>query len=286
MPVVNTALRYPGGKSKLSRFVTLLIESNNLHNSTYVEPYAGGAGIAVNLLFSNVVNKVIVNDLDTHIYKFWKSILNNTERFLKLIRDTKITVSEWKKQKIIFLNPKQYSDVEVGFSTFYLNRCNHSGVLTGGIIGGYQQLGSCKMNERFNKDDLSRKIKKIALYSDRIKVLNKNALTLLKDINNKKKHYFIYLDPPYYEKSKQLYYNTYKEEDHKQLSLFLRIKKNFFWALSYDNCKEIKKLYLKNKTIPFNINYSLQKKRSGKEIMIFDKKIKIDQQTLKQLRNI
>ena len=142
------------------------------------------------------------------------------------------------------------------------------------------------MYERFNKKDLSRKIERIALCSNRIKVFNKNALTLLQRINTKKEKHFVYLDPPYYKKSKQLYYNTYKEADHEQLSSFLKSKKNFFWTLSYDNCTEIRKLYLKNKTIPFNINYSLQNKRLGKEIMIFDKKINIDQKSVKQLHSI
>ena len=285
MPTVNTVLRYPGGKSKLSRFISSLIDNNNLHNAIYVEPYAGGAGIAVNLLFDEWIREVIINDLDIHIYSFWKSILDDTENVLKLTRDKKVSVSEWKKQKYIFLNPKEYSRTEVGFSTFYLNRCNHSGILTGGVIGGYKQLGRYKIDARFNKYNLLKKIERIALYSNRIKVYKKDALTLLKNINNKTQKHFIYLDPPYYHKSDDLYFNTYKMSDHKKLSLFLKNKKNFFWILSYDNCKEIRTLYTKNKKRNFNINYSLNKKTAGSELMIFDRKIKITKSSLKHLLN-
>lgn len=285
MPTVNTVLRYPGGKSKLSSFISSLIETNDLHDAIYVEPYAGGAGIAVNLLLDEWIREIIINDFDIHIYSFWKSILDDTEKVLQLVRDKKVSISEWKKQKYIFLNPKKYSRTEVGFSTFYLNRCNHSGVLTGGIIGGYKQLGKYKINARFNKDNLSKKIERIALYSNRIKVYKKDALILLRNINNKKQKYFIYLDPPYYHKSDDLYYNIYKKLDHKKLSLFLKKKKNFFWILSYDNCKEIRALYVKNKKRHFNINYSLNNKTVGRELMIFDKKVKITKSSLKNLVN-
>ena len=285
MPTVNTALRYPGGKSRLSCFISSLIETNNLHNFIYVEPYAGGAGIAINLLFEEWIEKVVINDLDIHIYSFWKSILNDTEKFLRLIRDKKMTISEWKKQKNIFLNPNDYSTNEVGFSTFYLNRCNRSGILTGGIIGGYHQSGEYKMDARFNKNNLFKKIEKIALYSNRIKIFRKDALIFLKNINTQKQKYFVYLDPPYYHKS-NLYFNTYKESDHKKLSTFLKKKKNFFWILSYDNCTEIKNLYKKHKKIIYNINYSLNKKIREKELMIFDKKINTTKNNLDRLKKV
>ena len=283
MPIVNTVLRYPGGKSKLTGFISSLIETNSLQDSVYVEPYAGGAGIAVNLLFSEWIRDVIINDLDFHIYCFWKSILNDTEKTLKLIRDTKVNISEWKKQKNIFLNYNQHSKTKVGFSTFYLNRCNRSGILTGGIIGGHKQSGKYKIDARFNKNNLLRKIEKLALYSNRIKVYRKDALTLLKSINKKNKDYFVYLDPPYYHKSKDLYYNTYKKSDHEKLSLFLKTKKSFSWVLSYDNCQEIKKLYPQYRKKNFNINYSLNTKRAGSELMIFDRNIKVTKNNLNQL---
>ena len=40
-------LRYPGGKGKLAPFMELMIRKLNLQGGTYIEPFAGGAGIAI-----------------------------------------------------------------------------------------------------------------------------------------------------------------------------------------------------------------------------------------------
>ena len=286
MPHTKTVLRYPGGKSRVFPFISSVIEDNNLNDAIYIEPYAGSAGVAINLLFDNSVKKVIINDLDIHIYSFWKSILKKTDNFLRLIKDKRISISEWERQKNVFLHPADYPIEEVGFSTFYLNRCNRSGILNGGIIGGRNQLGKYKMGARFNKNNLSKKIKKISLYASKIEVFKKDALTILKRFSKKKGQYFIYLDPPYYHKSNDLYYSTYKESDHKKLSSFLKKDMNFFWILSYDNCKEIRKLYKKNEKKKFKIKYSLNKKTVGEELMIFDSKLKIEKNNYEKLVEI
>lgn len=277
---VKTVLRYPGGKSKLTGFISELIRTNDLHDATYVEPYAGGGGACINLLLGEFVKNVVMNDLDIHIYSFWKSILNDTESFLKMISEKKITLGEWKKQKRIFLQPRSYSQTKVGFSSFFLNRCNYSGILTGGVIGGQSQLGKYKIDARFNKKELSKKIERIALYSKRIKVLKYDALTLLKKLNVSKKKFFVYLDPPYYNKSDSLYYNIYKDRDHENLSSFLKVNRRFSWILSYDNCKEIRNLYKGHRRTVFSLNYSLSDVRKGQELMIFDRKIKVNKNTL------
>ena len=43
-------LRYPGGKGQVYSFVEDLLIKNKLIGCTYIEPYAGGAGIAMRLL--------------------------------------------------------------------------------------------------------------------------------------------------------------------------------------------------------------------------------------------
>lgn len=54
----KTLLRYPGGKQKLTPFIEALLRENELIGCDYVEPYAGGAGVAMELLFKNYVRKV------------------------------------------------------------------------------------------------------------------------------------------------------------------------------------------------------------------------------------
>src|SRR5690625_1246846 len=153
-------LRYPGGKSKLTKQIISLFETNNYNNGVYIEPFAGGAGIALSLLLNNYVDRIHINDLDISIYSFWKAILEDSEKFIQLIWKTPITIDEWKFQKNIQENPESASTLELGFSTFYLNRTNISGIIKGGVIGGYSQNGNYKMDARFNKEKLVDRIQK------------------------------------------------------------------------------------------------------------------------------
>ena len=83
-------LRYPGGKGKLTDFFHAIIEENNLSDGYYVEPYAGGASVALSLLFNEYVSKIIINDFDRSIYAFWFSVLNETRKLCELILKTKV----------------------------------------------------------------------------------------------------------------------------------------------------------------------------------------------------
>ncbi len=73
---LNTPLRYPGGKGKLTDFLKLVFEQNNLLDGHYVEPYAGGAGVALNLLILEYASCIHLNDLDTCVFAFWHSVVN------------------------------------------------------------------------------------------------------------------------------------------------------------------------------------------------------------------
>ena len=42
-------LRYPGGKAQLFPLVRDIIVANRLNGATYIEPFAGGAGLALKL---------------------------------------------------------------------------------------------------------------------------------------------------------------------------------------------------------------------------------------------
>jgi len=142
-------LRYPGGKTGLSTFLSKLILENNICDYTYVEPYAGGAGAALKLLFENRVSSIIINDFDRAIYSFWKSAVFQSEKFIDKIESTEVTIEEWNNQKEIYLN-KRSNQFDLGFATFYLNRTNRSGIIEGGPIGGIKQKGKWLINARWN----------------------------------------------------------------------------------------------------------------------------------------
>lgn len=270
----HTPLRYPGGKGKFAPFVKKLMEVNNL-NADYLEPYAGGSAIALDLLFAGYCQNVHINDLDMAIFHFWQSITTQTDDFIKLLFDTPVTIEEWYKQKCILDNPQNHSSLEHGFATFFLNRTNRSGILKAGVIGGYKQEGNYKLDARFNKLNLAKRIEKIGTYAKHIHIYNLDALELLSNVDTLlPKHSFIYLDPPYYVKGQGLYRNFYQHEDHIKICQTLHSIKTK-WLVSYDNCPEIKKIYAQYRQQDYTLNYSAQQKRLGSEVMIFCNSLKV-----------
>jgi len=81
-------LRYPGGKAKLKPFFAELIKLNKLEGCTYVEPYAGGAGLALSLLNDGLAARVTLNDADPIIFAFWQAVLNDTDALCSLIESS------------------------------------------------------------------------------------------------------------------------------------------------------------------------------------------------------
>jgi DNA adenine methylase len=125
-----TPLRYPGGKAKLAAYVKRLMEDNRLLDSEYVEPYAGSAAIALELLFHEYVSRIHINDVSKPIYAFWKGVLQHTEAFCRLVLKTPLAVAQWDKQKKVLEHPGDYDQIASGFATFFLNRTNRSAFST------------------------------------------------------------------------------------------------------------------------------------------------------------
>ena len=271
-----TPLRYPGGKGKLAYYLKGVIKHNSLLDCHYIEPFAGGAGVALELLMQEYVHKITINDYDPAIYSFWHSILNNCEEFCEKIHQTEVSMNTWYEQKKI-LGENSFDDLlSLGFAAFFMNRTNRSGILNAGVIGGKAQAGKWKLDVRFNKEDLINRIKKIAAYKDRIVIQNKDTLDLLIDLSmNSHENTLMYLDPPYYVKGQELYRNFYEHQDHVDIKNQLLQMPILHWVVTYDNAEQIKKIYKGQTTIDFDLQYSAQAKRVGSEVIIFSKNLKI-----------
>ena len=253
----------------LANFVKLLLSQNRLFDGDYAEVYAGGAGVAWPLLFEEHVQTVHINDFNRSIFAFWHSVIYETENLCKLILDTPISMKEWTRQRSIQKNPGKFSLLELGFSAFFLNRTNRSGIIRGGVIGGKNQTGEWKLDARFNKEDLIARISRIARYSMRIKIYNMDAADFLKKVLPKlPRKTLVYLDPPYYGRGEDLYENYYLHDDHVRISKLIGPIKNP-WIVSYDSAPEIIKLYKSFRKIQYDINYSAQMRYAGSEIMFF-----------------
>jgi len=218
------------------------------------------------------VQRIILNDADPCVFAFWKTLLNNKDDFIRRFQNTPITTDEWKRQREIYRHQARHSRTKVALATFYLNRCNRSGIIVnGGPIGGLEQAGKWKIDARFNKDDLIRRIEKVHLYRDRIDVYNMDAIEFLENVIGRRQaldDVLVYLDPPYYTKGSRLYLNHYCHEDHAQLAAFIKRPTRFHWLMTYDNVPEINELYRDCRRIPFHLSYSAHSYKTGSELLI------------------
>lgn len=263
-------LRYPGGKSKLAPLITALIEANGHNGGTYIEPFAGGAAVAIELLEKEIVSEIVINDFDKGIYSFWRAILTDTDRFIENINNVQLNIDEWNKQKYVYMNESSRYSFELGFATFFLNRTNRSGIIKGGVIGGRLQQGNWKLDERFNKKALIERIEIIAKKKKYIHLYNKDIVSFIKNyIPKYEDNAFVYFDPPYFKKGRQLYMNFLGYEDHVRIEKLISNMVNCDWLITYDNVPEINKIYEKKFIKTFELNYSVAKKRRGQEILIF-----------------
>ncbi len=272
----NTPLRYPGGKSLMTSFIKDVLVLNGMKKSLYAEPYAGGAGAAINLLLDNAVDRIAINDASIGIYSFWFYLLNENDKFISKIKETVVNLREWQIQRRIFKGAIEPS-FDLAFATFFLSRTNRSGILAAGPIGGQTEEGQASANYkidcRFNKEFLLDKVRKIYKLKDRIAVSNLDALEFLKNIRTK--NALIYLDPPYYKQGKALYLDYYKHESHVELANFLMKKHPYKWLLSYDNVLEIKKLYSEYELYSFDLCYTAHEVKNGSELLTHSKNLSL-----------
>lgn len=267
--VFPSPLRYPGGKRKLAVYLERIVIDNDIQGGLYVEPFAGGSNVSLHLLFKGLVNKIIINDIDRSIYAFWYSVLNNTESLCKLIADTPINMTSWNQQKAIQSKKEEAGLLQLGFSTFFLNRTNRSGIIRGGVIGGKTQNGEWKMDARFNKSDLIQRIENIARFRDEIELYNEDAIDFICRIKNEiDSRTLIYFDPPYYNQGAALYANFYEHEDHFRLSQFIQ-HLECKWMLTYDYTDEILGFYQSADKHVLTLSYTAQDKMRGREMLAF-----------------
>ena len=268
----NSPLRYPGGKASLADFLAQTIELNDLTGCSYFEPFAGGAGAALRLLAEDAVSELHLNDLDPRITSFWNAALNESERFTDAVMSVPLTVAEWRRQRQVCRRADMSNRFDLGFATFYLNRCNRSGILLGAApIGGYSQLGRWTIDARFNRKALADRILNISRQRERIHITNMDARAFLTEClpgGRDRKRVFAYLDPPYYSNGRRLYMNYYEDEDHRRLACYMQGQGTLKWLMSYDDSQFVKELYTRCVVSHIPIRYTLQRKREAREFLI------------------
>lgn len=269
MARTESPLRYPGGKGNMFEAMKAILAANDLTHRTYAEPFAGGAGLALALLFNGSVREIHLNDLDASIWSFWDSVLNRTDEFVELIMTSELTIDEWRRKRDIYRTGNADDPLQLGFAAFYLNRTNRSGIISqGGVIGGLKQTGNYLMDCRFNRKELSERVKRVSAYRDEIQLYRMDAIDFLKQADSILPiKTLLCVDPPYFNKGSQLYTSFYRPNDHSELAKSIQ-SLTLPWVVTYDNTDEIKRLYSGSHIHTFDVRYSVQTKRLGNELLI------------------
>lgn len=269
--MLYSPLRYPGGKGKLAPFMGLMIKKMNIQGGTYIEPFAGGAGVALMLLMEGHVDNIVINDYDKAIYSVWRAIVNEPENLVDRIMQTPVNIDEWKKQKEIYMVQNRKYSLDLAFATFFLNRTNRSGILKGGPIGGFEQNGNYGIDARYNADKLVERIRAIAEYKKHIKVYNKEIVSFIVNVlPDYGQNSLTYFDPPYFNKGPELYKNFFDKEDHAKIAQLILDRVPGNWIITYDDTPEIIELYGQQCIRRYDLNYSVANTGKSSEVIVFN----------------
>ncbi|MER6950253.1 DNA adenine methylase [Nonomuraea sp. NPDC000554] len=272
-------LRYPGGKGKLGPYFARILADQPAAIEAYAEPYAGGAGAGLYLLSEGYIDRLLINDLNPGIAAFWRSVVERPESLVELIQSEVVNMDSWHRHRDIYLNPEERDDLELGFATFFLNRCNRSGILTARPIGGMNQTGKWKIDARFNRANLIERVQFIAKMGSRIKVSQKPALDFLAVVGRRKLPILLYVDPPYLVKGEELYMSSHSWRDHEELARML-LKIRHPWILTYDYDQRIRELYPSSRCLRYSISHTAHDQKVGYEFMLFSEDLRVNDVTV------
>jgi DNA adenine methylase len=272
----ESPLRYPGGKARLANYIKALLRTNDLLGAEYVEPYAGGASVALALLFAGYTPRIHINDLSRPIAAFWRAVLDHTDDLCRKIRDCRVTVSNYERQRAVLRRPREADVLALGFAAFFVNRTSRSGIIgpRAGLIGGKEQDGEWKIDARFGRAGLIERVEAIASRRSQISVYNMDALRFLSGPASRlSAAAFVYLDPPYYRKGQRLYQNYYGHDDHASVAtLVLGLEQD--WVLSYDDTPEVRCLYRGHTSRSYAVPYSAADRYDGREVLFMSARLK------------
>lgn len=264
-------LRYPGGKASMTSVLRQVRRLNGLGGHATAEPFAGGAGASLMLLYLEETHAIHINDADPAIHDFWWAATHRSSAFVQKLLRTPVSVDEWQRQRTIYRSVRRVSRLDRGFAAFYLNRCNRSGIIQdGSLIGGLEQTGAWKLDARFNKPALLGRLEKLAEYRSRIGVSCTDGLTFIEDLDPASTFFFV--DPPYFHKGPTLYLNSLDADYHARLATRLRSMSEAAWVLTYDDCAEVRAMYGGWANVhPFSLRYSASERRKGRELLVTPK---------------
>lgn len=248
-----------------------------MSDRTYVEPFAGGAGLALKFLFEGDVPSIILNDVDPAIANFWRTVLAEPGYLCDRLFDTPVDMESWVMQRAIYEDESKQWTPEHAFATLFLNRTNRAGILRGGPVGGKSQSGVTKLDARLTPttiDNLCKKIEKIYQHREQIQVFSDDAGILLEKLRLVSDQHFVYADPPYIGKGSALYHNSFSQKDHCVFSRQI-VDSGCAFIVSYDEHPLAREIYRELRMRYLTLRYSLNSRQSKREYLFFSKDLRI-----------
>lgn len=263
--VLLSPLRYPGGKRRLAPYIAEALRLNNLHPELYVEPFAGGASVAIQLLHEGLVERIALGEKDPMVAGFWKTVFTQPERLIAELRKLEPTLENWE----YYRRTRPRSQLGWAIKCLFLNRTSFSGILspTAGPIGGYKQSSDYSIACRFPIERLANRIAQIATYADRVEFIHEgdwhDMFRRVGQLGVPREQVLYYLDPPFYEKAERLYRYYFSEAEHQRLYEGLgNLDANYI--LSYDAAEPIVTRYSSNGNSPNHVNLLYSATARGK----------------------
>lgn len=268
-------LRYPGSKRKLIKYFNKILAYNELSPKVVIEPFVGGGSVSLAFLLKKDVEKVVIADKDELISSFWEILFFDTDYLVNFVKNTNVTLKRFNYYKKVAKNHENYDKRQRAKACLFLNRTSFSGILhaSAGPIGGREQQSKYKIDCRFGRTNLVKRIQEIAAFRNKVTVLSSSWRQTIKycleNFKCKTEEFLFYLDPPFYEKADHLYRHYFDNNDHEILRDEV-VKLEQPWILSYDRAREIKKLYSEFKRIHIQMPYSINSpsRRLEKELII------------------
>jgi DNA adenine methylase len=271
---VLSPLRYPGGKRRLVPYIAALLAENDLHPDLFVEPFAGGASVALELASVGLVKQIALADLDPWIAAFWETVFEDCDWLCRKIETIMVDLAMWDRLKRTRATSRRWR----ALACLFLNRTSFNGALhrTAGPIGGRAQTSDYDLACRFPRKRLIARLRACEQLALDGKVAWARCLSAEEAIRDARRDAkqagqttFFYLDPPFWAKSPQLYRYRFLDFHHEELAEQLRWLREP-WLLSYDLADEVVALYEKHDVRRANVEllYTAAQRAGYEELVI------------------
>jgi len=261
---ILSPLRYPGGKRRLAGYIAATIRLNGLRPKLFVEPFAGGASVALQLLNDGLVESIALGEKDPLLAGFWKTVFTDHEWLIEKLRDTEPTLTNWDR----FKNGQHRTDRQRALACIFLNRTSFSGIIapSAGPLGGRTQQSAYPIGCRYTVELITRRITQAAQLAERVLFVNhgdwRHTVWRVKARRYQPNEVLYYFDPPFYYKANDLYRFFFDAANHRKLHDALGALGQP-WLLSYDAAKPIIEMYRQNGIGPKRVELLYSAANSG-----------------------